>query len=1155
MDETALDGVRYIKLWHGGKNWRIGSVNPLWREDVALLGAEPDPELVSAIAGRGVWLEAEGHSAPLAVLCCGLGAIWPGMGRELYDNFPVARDAMDKIAALADWDLLALMDEPDLEKISQTRWQIPYLFLLEYAQWAQFQSLGLRPKIIAGHSLGELIALCLAGVYSPESAWYLLDTRAQHVSELEAKAGRESGMMSVYAEPAVIDEILNVWPGLFISNRNTARQYVLSGNRGALLDARKYLRKKRIPAMMLNVDLAFHNPAMRVLRDLSLRRLKALEMHPPAIPVLSDITTGCYPAEQDEICQMIADLDENTVRWNEGINLLWQRDGVRDFLELGPQEILCGLVKEIEPDALCFASAQKGRELESMRRASARLYALGHLSANAIQKEKAKRTHGAYAEAASLQAAGCIETQCIENQAVSPLPVQKQAVNWPDSPEETTLRELLANAAKLAPEKILPELDLRYDLALRSSSFPALLGEIEKKLGITADFESLLKVNTVRDLCHALFGQDKMANNLANAENQQLRNLQATSNKPKIGKSSIAHWMRYLENSDNGEYVPSPIQPMNHGLDIRPGDRLILCLLDQWMLPRLWTGLASLGLTLYIPEALGPNCLSLAKSGSKILPLKISLNPSPRELSDAIKAINEPLHGFFFGYSQDVAGFEEKKAQDERKYRENLWRDGIDACGSSLRYTCHLVHGHSRQILNQGSALHFYRPSFGETKLPSAFEQTVAGTCGQIPCKSIELLSSGAVTDDEDSGDLLALELLYGGMGSALWIKETFQDTIPALKPSVLKFPGFLDSRAMIYPDANTALAQYLGLLQAQCQFSRFADCALDTHGPGEFATDREYYPYLPISRTLLAMLLGANSLFPWLRVNAFSDAKFFNMLYLPPAVTRECRLEARTRPWLIHDQVMSRMCRIQLDARSISANGRRKDEYIPHSEAVALLTSKASPAPALWTPGCMINKACARIWEFPVDEFYQAMGFGAPWRLLQNLHKIIALDEHDDGNPGLAESSLSADAHLYYQAELAVPIDSIAPDNNWGYNQCLRMVEAIIQASTCALGYVAPATWAKDMPSSDIPASLASAQLAERLAGWRCAGAGFIRFGNMVLERGKNEPGEQQFLLELRRSWQDERMVRFDAQIITPAGQILLTLNHLEFNRLEKPH
>ena len=161
------------------------------------------------------------------------------MGRELYDNFPAARAGMDRVAATADWDVLALMDEPGVEKIGHTRWQQPYLFLLEYAQWNQFAALDLKPALFCGHSLGELIALCFAGGYTPEVAWYILYTRAMHMAEMEARSTRENGMMAVHADAGVIARICGTWPGLLVSNYNPPRQFIMSGPREALTEARK----------------------------------------------------------------------------------------------------------------------------------------------------------------------------------------------------------------------------------------------------------------------------------------------------------------------------------------------------------------------------------------------------------------------------------------------------------------------------------------------------------------------------------------------------------------------------------------------------------------------------------------------------------------------------------------------------------------------------------------------------------------------------------------------------------------------------------------------------------------------------------------------------------------------------------------------------
>ncbi|WP_443659496.1 acyltransferase domain-containing protein, partial [Desulfovibrio sp.] len=490
--EIACDGVRFADLPHGGAIWHAGSVVPAWRQELLALGARPDAAALEAMGQRGIWLHPQGDVPPLAVMCCGQGAVWPGMGRELYDHFPAARAAMDRIARAADWDVLALLDETDVEKIGLTRWQQPYLFLLEYAQWSHLASLGLRPSLICGHSLGELIALCLAGVYEPEVAWYILDTRSTHMAELEARATRETGMMAVPAEASVIEEARKTWPQLYVSNYNSPRQFIISGPRDVLLEARKSLRKRRIPAIMLNVSLAFHHPSMRVLRDMSLRRLNALAMQAPQIPMLSCITTRPYPDDQPGICEHIGDLDENSVRWVECVQAMWQRDGIRHFVEVGPQDTLCGLVNDIEPQALCLAAGRKGKEAEGMRQTCARLYALGHLTHDGVARHRQRWLDAAPAPAASAEAPAA--------------PAARAAAPARDELPEAARKvlEILAAACGRDADSLKPEMDLRYDLALRSSRFPLIVQEVEEELGISVDFEALLHVATVGDLLRVL---------------------------------------------------------------------------------------------------------------------------------------------------------------------------------------------------------------------------------------------------------------------------------------------------------------------------------------------------------------------------------------------------------------------------------------------------------------------------------------------------------------------------------------------------------------------------------------------------------------------------------------------------------------------------
>ncbi|MDR1777761.1 MAG: acyltransferase domain-containing protein [Desulfovibrio sp.] len=497
-DELALDGVRYVDLSLKGGILRLGSVSARWREELPLLRERPDDSRL--LVERGLWA-GRGNRPSLAVLCCGLGSAWPHMGRELYDNFPAARAGMERIAAAADWDVLALLDEADPEKISHTRWQQPYLFLLEYGQWSQLTSLGLVPDMFCGHSLGELIALCLAGVYTPEVAWYILDTRAMHMAEMEERSTRENGMMAVHAGAEVIALARERWPALLVSNYNSPRQFILSGPREALTEARNYLRKQRVPAIVLNVSLAYHHPGMRILHDLSLRRLNGLPMNAPAVNVLSNVTADFYPPDQPSVCRLIAELDESPVRWTDCVRVMFEKLGIGHFLEIGPQDTLCGLVADNEERAVCLPVGRKGRETEQMRQVCARLYALGCLPRAAVREaRRARSCPGSLA--AQRHGAGQREERT-QREAASPRIMDSRF-----AARMGELARILAAAAACPPESIGSETDLRYDLALRSSRFPALLQEIERECGVRLRFENLLGVTCVGDLARAVCAAD-----------------------------------------------------------------------------------------------------------------------------------------------------------------------------------------------------------------------------------------------------------------------------------------------------------------------------------------------------------------------------------------------------------------------------------------------------------------------------------------------------------------------------------------------------------------------------------------------------------------------------------------------------------------------
>jgi malonyl CoA-acyl carrier protein transacylase len=488
--------LRALSLW--GREWRMGSVNPDWRRELAALSSEPEQEKLEALGKRGIWLHPAELPPPAAFVCCGLGSVYPGMGRELYDAFPPAREAMDRVAAAADWDVLALMDEKDEERIVLTRWQQPYLFLLEYAQACCLQSLGLRPAVIAGHSLGELIALCLAGAYTPEGAWHILDRRALLVSEWENDARHDTGMMSVHADGEAVERCLEEFPGLLVSNYNTPTQFVLSGPRDVLRAASRALRKRRIPAMQLKVGLAFHHPGMRALREFSLQGLRAVSVRETRVPMLSCVTADLYPDDAEGIRGYMVNLDENPVRWVECVDGMWQRHKVRHFVELGPGDTLCGLVSDIRPQAVCIPAGRKGKEAAGLRAAAARLHALGHLPAGPAGVFVPSSPPGPEERSAARESPPASGTGA------------------PAGIED--IMPMLAAITGFSRNELAPDMDLRHDLLLRSSRFPLLMHEVEKRFALSLRFEDLAGVESVRELAERIHSLRARAGRTAGAE-------------------------------------------------------------------------------------------------------------------------------------------------------------------------------------------------------------------------------------------------------------------------------------------------------------------------------------------------------------------------------------------------------------------------------------------------------------------------------------------------------------------------------------------------------------------------------------------------------------------------------------------------------------
>lgn len=391
LSPPELQGVSFFRTKLDNRDYRLAMVAE--SEQEALTAIERSrhlteggvtPKALRSLAQQGLFMAAEDlQTPPLALVFPGQGTHYAGMGRELYDSFPVIKEEMDRAAAVADFDLLHLLFHDQEENLQKTRWQQPALFVLEYAMARYLTILGIRPVAMAGHSLGELTALCQAGVYSVEDGFGIVNKRAVCMDKAAAMPNIDPGVMAAVDAPLDLlkEMIQGVKKDVHISNINSPLQVVISGKTGAVKDFCNKLKALGHRATPLRVSMAFHSPIMQVIHDELEAYVASIPFHSPRIPVISNTTMAPYPSDPVAIRRILMAHLESPVHWMQNVQTLWHDFGVRLFVEVGPGDTLSGLIIDTLPDPACIQTCLPAAESLTYRTALAQLFVQGALQA------------------------------------------------------------------------------------------------------------------------------------------------------------------------------------------------------------------------------------------------------------------------------------------------------------------------------------------------------------------------------------------------------------------------------------------------------------------------------------------------------------------------------------------------------------------------------------------------------------------------------------------------------------------------------------------------------------------------------------------------------------------------------------------------------
>ncbi|NJK62724.1 MAG: SDR family NAD(P)-dependent oxidoreductase [Synechococcaceae cyanobacterium SM2_3_1] len=311
-----------------------------------VLTRHPGPQVLQGIGGSTL--------PQIAFLFTGQGSQYEQMGRQLYEIHPVFRRTLEQCQAILEplgIPLLQILypERQGWSAIHATAYTQPVLFALEYSLAQLWRSWGIEPAAVMGHSVGEYVAACVAGVVSLEAGLQLITARGRLMQALPSTGG----MAAILASPTDILQVLATYPPeqISLAAMNGPHHGVISGRKQLVEQVSARFASQGIKVVPLQVSHAFHSPCMEPMLKAFATEAEQVQFAIPQIPLISNLTGQKVGVEITEANYWVEHIRQ-PVRFAEGMASL-QAAGYSVFVECGPRPILLGMGRQCLPQASC----------------------------------------------------------------------------------------------------------------------------------------------------------------------------------------------------------------------------------------------------------------------------------------------------------------------------------------------------------------------------------------------------------------------------------------------------------------------------------------------------------------------------------------------------------------------------------------------------------------------------------------------------------------------------------------------------------------------------------------------------------------------------------------------------------------------------------